>query len=441
MVNRARARLVAAVAVAAATWASAPARADAPSAMTLPARLGLAQAIALVRERGLDALLADEAVEGARGDLDAAGALPNPAAGVALGPTYDYSAAPPCSGCTRLGLTWSADDEGALVAIVAGKRALRVVAARAALESAAFVAEDVRRVLEGTVARAYVAIAAADVTVRATQEIAASYATTLAATRALYPTIIDEGGLARVEAQAMESDQAVAGAIAAARQARVALAFLLGSRAVARAFEVDPVLDALSPIAPEALDEDRLRAKALAARPDVLAARKQRTRSAAALEGASRARVPDVAFGLAFAGVSLGQQGASPATLGPTLASTLPILYQQQGEILRARSDQATQALLEAKAAAMVATDVAGAVAAYRIAHAVTKRLDDRLVERARVARDRTVDRFRAGAVPLTDVLDAERSYAGVRLEQIAARAALWTAYYQLRQSVGGPLS
>ena len=64
------------------------------------------------------------------------------------------------------------------------------------------------------------------------REIQKSLEGTLAVSRAQYPRMIDEGGLARVEVQKLEGDQAVSSDVQTLRQAKVGLAFLLGARRV-----------------------------------------------------------------------------------------------------------------------------------------------------------------------------------------------------------------
>ena len=137
--------LAAAPVRAAAAASGAPADAEAAA---LPATLTLDAAVALFRARGFDLLLADAQVAAAAGDLQAAGASPNPqlSAGVTHSPGYDASK---CAGCSATGFNLGLSDQGALSdLLLTQKRGLRLDVARAALEAAKLSRADAQRTLE-----------------------------------------------------------------------------------------------------------------------------------------------------------------------------------------------------------------------------------------------------------------------------------------------------
>jgi len=68
----------------------------------VPARLRLPDALRLFREHGLDLILAEAAVEGARGDTLLASAAPNPSFSGGVGRSFA------CSGVGCSDLAWSA---------------------------------------------------------------------------------------------------------------------------------------------------------------------------------------------------------------------------------------------------------------------------------------------------------------------------------------------
>ncbi len=85
-----------------ATAAEKVAAADADS--TLPSQLTLAEALRIFRARGFNLLLADAQVASARGDVDAAGASPNPSISGSLSRAFGYDASQ-CAGCSALGFS------------------------------------------------------------------------------------------------------------------------------------------------------------------------------------------------------------------------------------------------------------------------------------------------------------------------------------------------
>ena len=113
-------------------------------------------------------------------------------------------------------------------------------------------------------------------------------------------------------------------------------------------------------------------------------------------------------------------------------SGTLPIFYQQQGEIRRAEADVATQTALLAKVQAQIAADVESAFAAYETTRALVERMEGHLLERARRARDLTALQYEKGATSLLDYLDAQRTYIAVNAEYLQDLANYWDAVFQL---------
>jgi cobalt-zinc-cadmium efflux system outer membrane protein len=414
---------------------------DVPAPVVLPARLSMDEALRILRTRGLDLLIADAAVMGAEGDVHAAAALPNPAFSVGAGPALNYETTPPCSGCQKYAVQWTASDSGALSDAVFGKRALRTLAARASLAVARLGRDDALRNLASGVHQQYVAVVFAAAQRDFAREVVQSMTATLELTRNRYPTTIDEGGLARVEVQKLEADQALAAAELALRQARVGLALLLGVRGAIPDFEVDS--DPLTFRVPKALaaaSEPALVELAASRRPDLRAAEYQRLRADSALRLADRQRIPSIALGVQYQQLGMGQNVGQPMTLTFGISTTLPVFYQQQGEIRRAQSDVRAQALARDKAAAQVTADVGAALAAFEGARAQVARLEGGLLARSRRARDVVEAQYRAGSASLMDLLDAERSYIATHAEHLTDLAACWTAVYQLEQAVGTEL-
>ena len=378
----------------------------------------------------------------AEANLQTAAAIQNPSASVSTGPLFNYSTSQ-CSGpgCSLASIGAGLNDNGAIVEAIAGRRGLRVDVARAALAAARLSRADAQRTLELQVKQQYAAVVLTAETLDLTREIQKSLEATLAVSRLQYPRVIDDGALARIEVQKLEGDQAVSSDIQTLRQAKVALAFLLGARRIAPDFEV--ARDALKfrvPAALEGATPAALLRRAIELRPDVAALGYQRLRAGASFELAQRQQVPAVQLGVQYTSAGLGQGAASPPTFSGQLQATLPIFYQQQGEIRRARADLATQALQYAKALAQVASDVETGFATFKGNRELVERMESTLLDRAKTAFTIVEKQYRGGALALNDFLDAYRTYIATRIEHLQGLTAYWDAVYQLEQAVGAEL-
>ncbi len=414
---------------------------QAPPDVVIPAVLSLDEALRLLGERGLDLLMADAALRTAQGNAQTAAGLANPSVSFSDGPTFNYVVPPGCSGCARQNLSFGVGDNAAVFDELVGKRGLRIDVARTVVASARLARADALRNLQFGVKQQYVQVALAADTLDLTREIARSLEQTLAVTRQQYPRMIDEGGLARVEIQKLEGDQAVSSAVQALRQAKVGLAFLLGVRHIAPDFDVDRhALEFRVPAALEGAVPSALIRRAIELRPDVAAQGYQRLRADASLQLAQRQQVPDIDLGLNYNSLGTGQGGASPPYFSGQVQANIPVFYQMQGEIRRARADLTTQSLQHAKKLAQVASDVETAFAAYRANRELVERMNTRLLGRATMARDVVEKQFRGGNLTLSDFLDSQRTYIATRLEYLGDLAAYWTAIYQLEQAVSAEL-
>src|SRR5512139_1678793 len=117
----------------------------------VPAQLRLPDALRLFREQGLDLILAEAAVEGARGDTLLAGAAPNPAFSGGVGRSFACSG----GGCSALAWNVGISDGSALFDSISGKRGLRMNAANLAFEVARQGEADARRTLESLLRQTY----------------------------------------------------------------------------------------------------------------------------------------------------------------------------------------------------------------------------------------------------------------------------------------------
>jgi cobalt-zinc-cadmium efflux system outer membrane protein len=423
------------------------ARADGvvPVATDLPAVLSMADAIKIFRARGLDLLIAEATVKSAEGDVTAAGAVPNPVVSGGYGRVFNYDTTG-CDQCSANVWQVGLSDAAAIEDALSGKRGLRLKVMRNALAAARLSRVDAERTLEFQIKATYLQVAQAVLAYRFAIEVTGADEKTLELFRLRYRSgAINEGDLARIETQKLESDQAVDNAVEGLRQARVALAFLVGVRGPVTDFDVDTkVLTFAAPPALADATEDGLLRTAFDRRPDLIAAGYQKASAEANIALARRQRVPDITLSVNYSQTGTGATAApgtgalSPPTLTFGVSAPIPIFYQMQGEIRKAEAAYDTNALGQAKATAQVVSDVAAGYAAYSGAKKLVQRMESGgLLRSAKTARDITRLQFDKGTASLTDLLDAQRAYIATNVEYIQDVTNYWTAVFQLEQAVG----
>jgi cobalt-zinc-cadmium efflux system outer membrane protein len=428
--------LLPALTLAAVVAALAPvaAAADLPPEPAIPATLTLSQAVALFRAHGLDLLIAEAAAEGAAGDALAASAVPNPS--VTGG--YYHSFFQDDAFESHNGWFAGLGDSNAIVDVLSGKRGLRRSVADAALAAARLGRADALRTLELQVKEIYYQTVAAGEALALAHETAESTTHTFDLNQIRYKSgAISEVDLSRTETAKLEAEQMVDAAALALRTAKVQLAFLLGQRHAFNDFAIDasqlrsatPVLQSTSVAA--------LVERAMERRPDLRAQESQRTRAAQSVALAHRQRFPDFGLGVQYSeqGSSSSTNAISPPTLEISLTGTLPLFYQQQGEIKKAEADARTQDAQAAKLRAQVVADVENAYASYQTAQHQVQRMEGRLLERAQRARALVELQYQKGAASLLEYLDAQRTYVAVKGEYIQNLTAYWNAIFQIESA------
>jgi cobalt-zinc-cadmium efflux system outer membrane protein len=301
---------------------------------------------------------------------------------------------------------------------------------------------DAQRNLEFQVKSAYVQVVLALDGLDFQMEVAKSNQATLDLNQRRYDKgAINEGELARVRTAKLESDQAVDTARQTIRQARVALAFLLGVRGSVPDFDVDrDVLKYRVPGPLGTTSPDTLLHTAFDKRPDLRALGYQRESAEAQIKLAKRLVFPDIALSVNYAQTGTGSQSIQPPTLTFGVTAPIPILYQQQGEIRQAEANYNTQSLTQAQTTAQVVSDVEAAYAAFAGSKILVERMEGAELNSAKLARDITQRQFAGGTATLMDFLDAQRTYIATNLEYLQDLTSYWTAVFQLEQAVGADL-
>jgi cobalt-zinc-cadmium efflux system outer membrane protein len=204
-------------------------------------------------------------------------------------------------------------------------------------------------------------------------------------------------------------------------QTRMQLATLLAVQEQS-SFDIQGTLDrpALS------LDAIKLRAAALATRPDYLAAVEGVRKAQADLALANANGATDVTLAPEY------KRNGPDNTLGFTVQFPLRVFDRNQGEKLRTSRELEASRFAESAARQQVISDVDQSFAAFQTALRRADLYSTDYLQRARLVRDRTEFSYRNGATNLLDYLDAIRSYRDVELAAISAEAQLLLAVHQL---------
>lgn len=436
------------------------ARADVvPAPTDIPSPLTLDTALRIFRSRGLDLLIAEANVRNAEGAVAIAGAVPNPQISGSVGNAFTYSTSQASQyNCLQNGAQCSPwiiniglSDSAALEDTLSGKRYFRQRVARNALAAAKLTRVDAERTLTLQVKSAYAAVVQAQLAYDFAKEVQSTNVITLKRFQdRLSSGAINLGDLERIEVQKLEADQALDTASMNLREARVALAFLLGVRGTVPEYEIDTkALDYATPAALQSPTESALLRLALDHRPDLHSAGYSLLSSEAQVQLTKRQRFPDITLGVNYAWGGFGGFSTNGPIQGQTLTFSvtmpIPVFYQLSGEVKQAEAQVDVNALTHAKLSAQVVSDVSSGLAAY----VGNKRLVERMegprrdgggiLASAKGAFEIVARQYDKGTpgVTVTDYLDALRTYISTKLEYYGDLANYWTAVYELEAAVG----
>jgi len=419
------------------------ARAEIPPPADLPQMLTLDEALREFHAHGLDLLIAEAQARAAEGAVEVAGAVPNPVGSAGWGKTINYDPGN-CQECSTTYWSLGLSDSAAIEDSLSGKRGLRQKVARNALAAAKLSRNDAERTIAFQVKAAYLQVAQGVLSYKFAKEVANTNEKTLNLFQTRFRSgAINEGDLARIETQKLEADQALDQAVQALRQARVALAFLLGVRGAVPDFDVDvKVLNFAQPEQLTSTNEEKLLRSAFDHRPDLVAAGYTKASAEAQLALTKRQKFPDVTLSVNYTQLGTGatQSGGalSPPTITFGVSAPIPVFYQLQGETRQAEAQYDQNALQQAKTTTQVVNDVATGYAGYLVSRQLVQRMEGGgLLQSARTARDITRLQFEKGAASLTDFLDAQRTYIATNVEYFGDLTNYWTAVFQLEEAVG----
>ena len=353
----------------------------------------------------------------------------------------------PPGGCQWLppwGWGASLSDSNATLDALSGKRGFRVRAGEAGLEAAEAGRDDAERRLVLEVAQQYVQTLVLQESVLAAAESRQAAEQFLSLTRVRFRTgAISEADLLKVETDALEAAQTLDAVSLAWTSARQALATLLGIPEEARALRLlEPtLLSAPGADLASTCSLPELLTTAESRRPDLrqAAARVALAEASAAL--ARRQRLPDIALSLQYVQQGTDVTAITPPTLSLGLTSSLPIFDQQQGPIARAEAEARAEQLLLERARQRVHAEVTSALDVAATARRLVERMEGGLFARAEHVRNLVRFQYQKGAASLLELIDAERTFRGIRLERLQDFGAYWSAVLRLQASVGEPVA
>jgi outer membrane protein, heavy metal efflux system len=401
----------------------------------VPVRMHLADALRLFREHGLDLIIAEAAVESARGDSLLARAAPNPAFSAGVGRSFACSG----PGCSDLAWSFGVSDQSALFDSLSGKRGLRVNVASLALEAARMGQADAKRTLEGMLRQTYLQAVSARQALTTQREAQDTLARLADLIRARYQHgSISEVEVLKIETEKLNADQEVERAEQDLSALNANLAFLLGIRGKVPDFEVDGELPGyLVPTILQGATVASLLDLAEKTRPDVAQARLGRDRAEASVRSSQRLRFPDVELSAGVSGQGAYSSAINPPTFSFGLTLTPPVFNRYRGEIVKAKADLTAQTAQYAKTLAQVRSDVQTSFTQFKYAKSRVERAERELLEHAKRTRDLVELQYQKGAASLLEYLDAQRIFISTKLDYQGDLSGYWQAVVLIGQAVG----
>lgn len=425
------------------------------AAPALAAGLTAEQAVAVALQRNRDVIAARLEIEGSELDVVAARLYPNPTLGYAIGnlllgtanlqnpvPTSSFADQP----VQTIGVSEIVD--------VWMKRSAHIRAAEKGVERRRLLTEDALREIVYGVRSGFAEAVREQEERQMAREFADRYAQTIKISQARFKAgDISEADLRKIELEGLRYQNAVIDAEMQLDVARSRLAALLGLPVG----QLPPALAAPADAAARpGFDLAGLTARALERRPDLRAAGAARIQADAQVASAERDALPDITLGAAYTHSAFTTSGDNPNTLGLILSLPLPLFDRNQANIGRARLDQRRADNDGERLRIAVARDVAEAVRRGTRAAtllAVFERptgadvpgtptgTSDKggMLSRAETALRVAEKSYRAGAISLIELLEAQRTYLDTQAQYLRALYDLRQATVDVAHAVGEP--
>jgi cobalt-zinc-cadmium efflux system outer membrane protein len=389
---------------------------------------GLSQedAVSLAMQRNRDVIAAQLDLKGVEVDKIAARVYPNPVV------SYQVSNMVLGQGNAQgQGLSPSFGDQ--LVHTVAvseiidiwAKRNTRIRSAERGIERQRLLLEDALREIAYAVRSAYADVLREQSEYALAKETQARYDETIRLTRARRAAgDISESELKKIELEGMRYQNATIDAEMQLDLARQKIAGLLAMPSAATL----PSELAEAPLHREPLLLDPLIQRALEERPDARALIAEKRRAEAELTQARREAFPDISLGVAYTHSNFTVSGDNPNSLSLSLSLPLPVFDRNQAAIARAHVDLMRAQNDAAKIELQIRHEVADAVRKQARSAKLVGIYEGGMTARAEAALQVAEKSYRAGAVSLLELLEAQRTY-------LETRGAYLNALYDYRQA------
>lgn len=376
----------------------------------------------------------------AQADITIAGAVPNLqiAAQYGFGSVYTDQANP-----QQVGVSQTVE--------LGGKRSARLAVADANYRLSQLQLDAQRWQIRSQVRKAYAELAAA-----------AANAASVEAQTALVQRLVDiaakrfeagaapEAELLQAQLSRSQIDTQRTLAEGRLRQARIALASLLGeadpkqdvSISDTGLFKLSVQRSELAPVPNSELPQvETLLGRAYTQRLDLLAVQQQSQVARSQLGLAQSQRVPDLQLsaGYLFTSLANGQPQANGVFLGAGV--TVPIFYNQQGEVARAQVTIEQSGLQQAALRAQIAAEVRSAYQALSISRENIRKYQEQLLPASQNVLQLAQESYQVGKTGLTSAIFAQQANQQIRSGYLDAVVAYQSAWADLETAVGSPLS
>ena len=229
---------------------------------------------------------------------------------------------------------------------------------------------------------------------------------------------ISEAEFRKIELEGLKYQNAVVDADTEFDLAREKLASLLG---LGSAAEYPPNLYEAEP-APLSRSLPDLTEEAFRSRPDIRAVQKEKAAADSALTAAEREAYPDLTLGVTYTHSEFGVSGDNPNTLALGASLPLPLFDCNQANVGRAGVGVHRAVNDAARLELQVRHEVADAVRRFERAESLLGLFrSGGMLERAETSLKVAEKSYKAGAVSLIELLEAQRTYLETRDEYLSA--------------------
>ncbi len=402
--------------------------------------LTMEQAVAIALARNHDVIAAKLEIESTRYDRVQAAVYPNPVFSYALGNLVLGSANPQGTPAIRSpGLVGQTVHTASISEVIDvwGKRNTRIRTAERSLAVKQAEVEDALREVVYAVRSAFAEVVREQSELALSHETRSRYEETLRLSRSRFSAgDISEAELRKLELEGLRYQNDEVEAQTQLDLSRQRLSALLAMRSA----------DELPATLQEAETERRTRAlaplleRALAQRPDVRAAQAAKVLSAAMIEAAKREAYPDISLGLMYTHSEFQVSGDNPNSLGVMVSLPLPIFDRNQANIGRARVEKQRTENDGLRLLLQVRHDVSEAYVRTERAQKLLAVFEGGMLERADSSLHVAENSYRAGAISLLELLEAQRTYLETRAQYVRAGYDYRQASIDMKHAVGGEL-